>query len=174
MLVTGLRLRDFRNYRDTQVVLGEELTVVSGPNGAGKTNLVEGLYFGCTGRSCRTANERELVRFGSATSRSLVRLIAEDGAHELAVGFTPGEAKRMRVDGAAVERLMDSPMRPLLSVFLPDRLDLVKGPPTLRRAHLDQLAAALWPARSNVRRAYGQALAQRNALIARIRADRAS
>ena len=39
-------------------------------------------------------------------------------------------------------------MRPLVSVFLPDRLELVKGPPALRRAHLDQLVAALWPARA--------------------------
>lgn len=153
---------------------GDGLTVVTGPNGAGKTNLLEGLYFGCTGRSCRTTNERELLKFGSRATRALVRLSAEDGPHELSVGFAPGEAKRLRVDGATVERLIDSPIRPLLSVFLPDRLDLVKGPPALRRAHLDQLSAALWPARRETRRRYGQALAQRNALIARIRAGRAS
>jgi DNA replication and repair protein RecF len=44
----------------------------------------------------------------------------------------------------------------------------------LRRAHLDQFVAALWPARSTTRRLYGQALAQRNALIARIRGGGAS
>lgn len=174
MRVVSLALRDFRCYQDALACFGEGLTVITGANGAGKTNLIEGLYFGCTGRSCRTSNEREIVRFGSATARALVRLSAADGAHELTVGLTPGEAKRMRVDGATVERLIDAPMRPLLSVFLPDRLDLVKGPPALRRAHLDQFSAAVWPARSNVRRAYGQALAQRNALIARIRAGRAS
>src|SRR5579884_2241703 len=172
--VVSLALHDFRSYPDALACFGDGLTVIAGPNGAGKTNLLEGLYFGCTARSCRTANERELVRFGSATTRSLVRLAAEDGPHELAVGFTPGEAKRMRVDGANVERLIDAPVRPLLSVFLPDRLDLVKGPPALRRAHLDQLAAALWPARRDTRRRYAQALAQRNALIMRIRAGRAS
>ena len=36
--------------------LGTGLTVVSGRNGAGKTNLLEAVYFACTGRSCRTAN----------------------------------------------------------------------------------------------------------------------
>ena len=34
---------------------------------------------------------------------------------------------------------------------------------------MDQLVAALWPARVATRRAYAQALAQRNALVARIR-----
>ncbi len=76
----------------------------------------------------------------------------------------------MRVDGAPVERLLDVAQRPLVSVFLPDRLELIKGAPAVRRAHLDQFVAALWPARAATRRAYAQALAQRNALIARIRA----
>ena len=170
MVVTRLRLRDFRTYASAQVDLGERLTVVHGPNGAGKTNLLEGLYFGCTGRSCRTSNEREVVRFDAPAARVEVEGRDRDGEHELSVGFQPGEAKRFRVDGAPAERLIDAPHRPLVSVFLPDRLELVKGPPALRRAHLDQLVAALWPARAATRRAYSQALAQRNALIARVRA----
>ena len=56
-----------------------------------------------------------------------------------------------------------------MSVFLPERLDLVKGPPAGRRAHLDQFTAALWPARAGTRAAYSRALAQRNALLSRIR-----
>jgi DNA replication and repair protein RecF len=57
-----------------------------------------------------------------------------------------------------------------VSVFLPDRLDLVKGPPAGRRSHLDRVVAALWPARADTRSAYSRALAQRNSLIGRIRA----
>jgi DNA replication and repair protein RecF len=174
VVVTRLRLRDFRTYASAQVDLGERLTVVHGPNGAGKTNLLEGLYFGCTGRSCRTSNEREVVRFDAPAARVEVEGRDRDGEHELSVGFQPGEAKRFRVDGAPAERLIDAPHRPLVSVFLPDRLELVKGPPALRRAHLDQLVAALWPARASTRRAYAQALAQRNALIARVRAGASS
>src|SRR5947209_15571658 len=126
MLVCELRLRDFRGYRDAQVTLGEGLTVVHGPNGAGKTNLLEGVYFGCTGRSCRTNNERELVRFGAGATRVVIESEDIDGAHELFVGFAPGEPKRMRVDGASVQRMTDAPQRPLVSVFMPDRLELIK------------------------------------------------
>jgi DNA replication and repair protein RecF len=174
MLVTRLRVRDFRSYASADVPLGERLTVVHGANGAGKTNLLEALYFGCTGRSCRTSTEREVVRFDAPATRVEVGGRDRDGTHELSVGFSPGETKRLRADGAPVERLLDSPARPLVSVFLPDRLELVKGAPALRRGHLDQFVAALWPARASTRRAYSQALAQRNALIGRLRAGRGS
>jgi DNA replication and repair protein RecF len=172
--VTALKLRDFRSYERAEVALGPGMTVIHGPNGAGKTNLLEALYFGCTGRSCRTSNEREVVRFGAEAARVVVDTAGADGPHQLSVGFQPGEAKRMQVDGAPVERVADSPARPLVNVFIPDRLELVKGPPGLRRAHLDQFVAALWPARSATRRAYSQALAQRSALLTAIRAGRAS
>jgi DNA replication and repair protein RecF len=174
MRVLSLTLRDFRSYEDAAASLGPGLTVVSGPNGAGKTNLLEAIYFGSVGRSPRTTNEREVVRFGAGTARVVVRCEAEDGPHEISVGFEPGQPKRLRVDGASVERLVDAPERPLVSVFLPDRLDLIKGAPALRRAHLDQLVAGLWPARVQTRRLYMQALAQRNALIGRIRAGAGS
>jgi DNA replication and repair protein RecF len=154
--VLELTLRDFRGYESVQVELGDRLTVVTGANGAGKTNLLEGLYFACTGRSCRTNNEREVIRFGAGTTRTVLTCQDEDGRHELTVGFSSGQPKVMRADG------------------VPDRLELIKGAPALRRAHLDQFVAALWPSRAVTRRSYGQALAQRNALIARIRAGRGS
>ncbi len=169
MRVLSVQLRDFRTYTRAEASLGEGLTVVHGPNGAGKSNLLEAIYFGCTGRSPRTRNERELVRFGQGAARVSVRL--SDGArdHELSVGFQPGESKRMSADGAPVERLLDVEDRPLLSVFMPDRLELLKGPPSVRRAHLDQVVAGFWPLRAADRRAYARVLAQRNALLARIR-----
>jgi DNA replication and repair protein RecF len=172
--IVRLSMRNFRSYAAADVELGPGVTVVTGRNGAGKTNLLDALYFGCTGRSARTTNERELVRFGEQVVRVEVTTEAPDGRHELSVGFSPGDPKRMTADGLRVERLLDVPGRPLVSVFLPDRLELVKGTPSLRRAHMDQLVAALWPARVATRRAYNQALAQRNALVARIRAGGAS
>ena len=173
MHVTTLAVRDFRNYERAEVELGPGLNVAAGANGAGKTNLLEALYVGLTARSCRTSNERELVRIGAKVARVELGVAAPDGDHVLEVGLAPGEEKRVRVDGAALARGVDPP-RPLAAVFLPDRLDLVKGPPALRRAHLDQVVAALWPARVPTRSSYTRALAQRNALIARVRAGAAS
>ncbi len=173
MKVTRLSVRNFRSYERAEVRPGSGLTVVWGRNGAGKTNLLEALYFACTGRSCRTANEREVVRFGADFTR--LELLGERAGeeHVISVAFEPGQPKRLRVDDAAVERLADVTTRPLVSVFLPDRLELISGPPALRRGHLDQVVAALWPARRGTRSAYSSALGQRNALLAGIRAGRA-
>jgi DNA replication and repair protein RecF len=172
--VVSVALRDFRTYARAEAHLGAGLTIVHGPNGVGKSNLLEALYFGCAGRSPRTRNERELVRFGAPATRVVVRLAGEGEEHELSVGFEPGQDKRMSSDGAPVERLLDVEHRPLLSVFEPDRLELLKGPPSLRRAHLDQVVAALWPQRDGERREYSRVLAQRNALLSSIRAGRTS
>jgi DNA replication and repair protein RecF len=179
MRVLGVQLRDFRTYSRAEASLGPGLTVVHGANGAGKSNLLEALYFGCTGRSPRTRNERELVRFGAQAARVVVRGSEGDREHELSVAYGAGSdgeraAKRMTADGAVVERLLDIEFRPLLSVFEPDRLELLKGPPSARRAHLDQVVSAIWPLRASERREYSRVLAQRNALLARIRSGRAS
>jgi DNA replication and repair protein RecF len=172
-------MRDFRSYARASARLGAGLTVIHGPNGAGKSNLLEALYYGCTARSPRTRNDRELIRFGEPATRVSVRLRDGEHEHELTVAYGAGEQgtraeKRLTADGAPVERLLDVPARPLVSVFQPDRLELVKGPPALRRSHLDQFVAALWPARAQTRSEYARVLAQRNALIARVRTGRGS
>src|SRR3954453_14923590 len=105
MRVTQLTLRDFRTYAEAEVRLARGLTVVSGRNGAGKTNLLEALYFACTGRSCRTATEREVVRFGAELPRLDLRCEDELASHEISVGFKPGEPKRLKADGAPVDNL---------------------------------------------------------------------
>ena len=137
MRVVSVQMRDFRTYARAEAGVGEGLTVVHGPNGAGKSNLLEALYFGCTARSPRTRNDRELVRFGAQATRVAVRLMDGGQAHELGVGFgmLPGSTqavKRMTADGAPVERLLDVDTRPLVSVFLPDRTrapERASGPP---------------------------------------------
>src|SRR3954470_21855643 len=167
MRAQRVRLRDFRSYERVEAELGEGLTVVLGQNGAGKTNLLEAIYFALTSRSCRTSNERELVRLGAELTRTEAEVVHEDGTHLLEVGFKPGDPKRLRIDGAPVERFGPDAPRPLTVVFLPERLGLVRGGPSLRRAHLDQFAAALHPALADLRSRYSRALAQRNALVAR-------
>src|SRR3954447_18303164 len=112
--VTRLSIRNFRSYEAAEVRLGPGLTVVTGPNGGGKTKLLAAIYFACTGRSCRTANEREVVRFGAGVARLELDAERDGESHRVPVGFEPGGARRVQVDGANVDRLTDAAARPLV------------------------------------------------------------
>lgn len=173
MIAAGLSTRSFRNLEDGEHQLGSGLTVVHGANGAGKTNLLEALFFGLTGRSCRTRREREMISFGADLASSEVRLQPEEGEQvepfSMLSSISSAEGRRRRIAGRDVTA-DDDRRRPAVSIFMPGRLALVTGPPSPRRAHLDRLVAALWPARSQLRASYGRALAQRNALLSRVRA----
>jgi DNA replication and repair protein RecF len=166
MVVAGVECRGFRNLDDDGTVIADGVVVVCGPNGAGKTNLLEALYFGLTGRSFRAGNDRDMIRFGEDGARVELDLAAS-GSRLLAAIDRSGERRHL-LSGRPLAGEPDE--RPLVSVFHPDRLQLVKGSPAHRRAHLDRLCGAIWPARADLRRRFGRTLAQRNALIHRINA----
>jgi DNA replication and repair protein RecF len=165
--VAGISSRGFRNLGPLRSDLGPEVTVVHGPNGVGKTNLLEALYVGLVGRSCRTRRDREVIAFDDELARVEVDLIDGDARRATSrCSITRGGERRHAIEGDP-----GSPhRRPAVCVFLPDRLAIVKGAPATRRGHLDGLLAALWPARADLRPEYGRALGQRNALLGRVRA----
>jgi DNA replication and repair protein RecF len=168
MRVTRLRVLGFRNLRSQEVELGRRVTLLWGPNGAGKTNLLEALFTGLAGSSCRTRRDREAIAFGEPLARVEVDVAGEGEERSFLWSLARDGERRHLLDGSAMsaERARE---RPALAVFLPDRLALVKGPPTVRRSHIDRLVAALRPARADARRRYGRSLAQRNALLGRVR-----
>ncbi len=169
MLVTVVEANPLRSLEDVRVELGPGIVSLIGPNGAGKTNFLEALYFGLTGRSFRTSDRRELIPFGGAFARAEVLVRDEDGVERrLLASVSRTDGRRHLLDGSPADPATLARNRPPVAVFSPDRLTLVKGPPSERRAHLDQFVAARWPSRSELRKRFGQALAQRNALLSRL------
>jgi DNA replication and repair protein RecF len=143
------------------------LVLAVGPNGAGKTNLLEALHVGTQGFSPRTRTDAQLVRFGADAARVELRGQRADSPVEVEVTLRPGEAKRAQLNGAplrAAEQLRSS-LATL--VFTPDRLVVVKGGPSARRAYFDRSAGRLFPARAMLAPEYAAAVAQRNAALRR-------
>ncbi len=169
MLVTAIEARPIRSLDQVRVELEPGIVSVVGPNGVGKTNLVESLYFALTGRSFRTSDRRDLIPFGASLARAEATVRDADGLERrLLASVSRTEGRRHLLDGSPADPATLARNRPLVAVFAPDRLTLIKGPPAERRAHLDGFVAARWPARAELRKRYGQALAQRNALLSRL------
>jgi DNA replication and repair protein RecF len=171
VLVTAIEAKPLRSLERVRVELSPGIVSVIGPNGAGKTNLVEALYFALTGRSFRTSDRRELIPFGGSLARAEATIRDEDGLErKLLAAVSRTEGRRHLLDGNPADPATLARNRPPVAVFAPDRMTLVKGPPAERRAHLDGFVAARWPARGELRKRYGQAVAQRNALLSRLAA----
>jgi DNA replication and repair protein RecF len=168
----ALRLVNFRNYADDTVMLTPGLNVVVGDNAQGKTNLLEALSFAVTGSSPRTPNDYEVVRWGEDFTRTEARLALDGGERRVAVGYAPGQKKRLSVDGAPAPSLASyvaggAGVRGV--TFFPDDIRIVKGTPADRREFLDGLLSALRPAYARAATEYAKAVQQRNQLLRRIR-----
>ncbi len=174
MLVATVSARPLRSLTDVEVGLEAGVTAVLGDNGSGKTNLLEALYFALTGRSFRTSDRRELIPFSESIGRAEASVRDDDTDRHFLASVSRAEGRRHLLDGNAVDPATAAHNRPPVAVFAPDRLALIKGPPAERRAHLDLFSTARWPSRSGLRQRYGQALAQRNALLSRIAAGAAA
>jgi DNA replication and repair protein RecF len=170
VVVSRVTLRDFRSYAELELELPPGLVLVTGRNGAGKTNLLEALHVGAQGFSPRTRAEGQLVRFGRDGAR--VVLIGEEGGSPAATDVTlvPGEAKRLRLNGAALASAEELRTRLAALVFVPDRLAVVKGGPIVRRSYVDRMLGRLEPARSSLPSDYARVLSQRNESLRRVRA----
>lgn len=170
----ALRLVNFRNYPDDTVILAPGLNVVVGDNAQGKTNLLEAISFAVTGSSPRTPNDPEVVRWRQDFARTEARVSLDGGASEraVAVGYAPGQKKRLSMDGAPVPSLTNyaaggAGVR--VVTFFPDDIRVVKGAPADRREFLDGLLSSLRPSYARAAIEYAKVVQQRNQLLRRIR-----
>jgi DNA replication and repair protein RecF len=170
VVVSGLRLVNFRSYCDATVRFGPGLNVVVGENATGKTNLLEAAWFALRGSSPRTRRDEKLITWGERFARVELTLESTDvGVQEVDVGFAPTQGKRLRWNGLEVTSLDDLRGRSQVFIFVPESLLLVKGSPARRRAHLDAFAAALDPQYAAAAREMQGVLRQRNAQLSAVK-----
>ncbi len=174
MRVDQLTLTGFRSYAALDLGLTDGPQVIVGDNAAGKTNLIEALVVLARGSSHRSTGDAELIRWGDPFARAEAGIGhgPARGPDRIEVTLErtgPGSArKRLRVNG--VPRRAAALAEALrIVLFAPEDMLLVVGPPSLRRAAIDALAAARSPAYARAMATYGRALQQRNGLLRRIR-----
>jgi exonuclease SbcC len=86
MQLHRLKLVNFRQHADTEIVLGPGITAIIGPNGTGKTTLLEAIAWAFYGNPAARGT-RDSIRWNRAPARSQVRVEVDFslGAHEYRV-----------------------------------------------------------------------------------------
>ena len=165
-VIVRLELHDFRNFQAVEFDPSPDgLTVVQGENGAGKTSLLEAIVYCSTLQSFRGAPREAVVRQGCTGAKLRCDVLAGSRKVEIEVELVLGQRDKawhnaQRVPGT---RGLLEVLR--TTVFTPDDLVLVKGPPSGRRDFLDEVLDKSQPRLGADRTALERVLRHRNALL---------
>src|SRR5579859_1864361 len=187
MRLFHLSLSNFRNYTRLELSLPEGPVLLHGANAQGKTSVLEAIYYLATSRSPWTTSDRQLLNWRTKDDpMPFVRITAE--AHnarrpmtriEITLVQEPAESgvplfkKDIRVNGVR-RRALDLLGEINVVMFLPQDLVIVEGTPKDRRHYLNVTLCQTDSAYAHALRQYDHALEQRNALLRRIQARKAS
>ncbi len=170
MKITRAELTQFRSYEACEIAPCEGVNVLLGDNGQGKTNVLEALYLCCTGRSHRTRQDRELIRWGADFAAVRVEALRRDGTHQVEIALPALGRRRIKVSGQEISRSGELMGHVTGVLFSPEDLRTVKDGPAERRRFVDMALSQVKPAYYYALQRYARALKQRNEALKAIAA----
>ncbi len=134
MMINNLSLYSFRGYTKQDIVFGKGVNFFIGNNGSGKTNLLEAIYFLALAKSYKTM-DTSVIKTGEDFSRVQAKISAEKDFSAKIIISKLG--KKISVNNHEVDKLSDYIGKVKVLAFLPEDMDLIKGPPKNRRYFID-------------------------------------
>lgn len=169
MVLKDLSVYGFRNLKEQTISFGKGLQVFVGSNAQGKTNLLEAIYTLVAGRSFRPVEESALVNSDSSGFRLSGKVGRRLGEIKIVLVYNREKRiKTVEVNSQPLKRIIDLWGEVKAVVFSPQDVQLVKGPPAIRRQFLNRLIGQISPIyRQNLLK-YSFALKQRNAIFKKL------
>ena len=171
MKITSAELNTFRSYEHCELTPCEGVNVLLGDNGQGKTNVLEALYLCCTGRSHRTRQDRDMIRWGADFAAVRVEALRRDGTHQVEIALPALGRRRIRVSGQEIARSGELMGHVTGVLFSPEDLRTVKDGPAERRRFVDMALSQIRPAYYYALQRYARALKQRGEALKAIAAQ---
>lgn len=136
MIINSISLFNYRGYKKADINFGKNVNFFIGNNGSGKTNLLEAIYFLALAKSYKSLdittikNEEEFAKI-TAKVKSEKDLVPKIIISKV--------GKKIIVNNSEVDKLSEYIGRIKVLAFLPEDMDLVKGPPKNRRYFIDTI-----------------------------------
>jgi DNA replication and repair protein RecF len=177
MHLKHLSLTNFRNFARLDVSIPPRMVLLVGGNAQGKTSVLEAVYFLAAFASFQTHTDRQLINFVEARNALAVTRLVGDydrnkTGHRLEVRLvleptgTNGQRMRKEILLDGVKKQANEIIGHFNAViFIPQMSQIIEGGPEDRRRYLNMALSQAVPSYAGVLAEYGQALAQRNALL---------
>ena len=165
MQISGLKVKNFRNYKEAEIDFSGGINMLYGKNAQGKTNLLEALWLFTAAKSFRGAQDGEMIRF-SADSATVETAFTAFGRNQTAeITISTGKRKLLKLGGAPLEKTSAILGQFPAVLFSPDELHIITGAPEVRRRFTDSAISAIRPAYYGALRNYIRIWKQKNALL---------
>ena len=190
MRLSHLSLTNFRNFPQLELDLPPGVVIIYGRNAQGKTTLLEAMYLLAIARSSRAEKDIELINW-DAVEEAQDAIVAgtvdrQDERLRVHIGYRtvpPPPSSSPRSDRPKVlKEIRVSRVRRTASelvglvnavLFTADDIQLVSGPPSLRRRYLDILLSQTQPVYLRSLQRYQRVVQQRNRLLRALQEHRA-
>ena len=169
MWISDIKLNNFRNYKNKEIKLHENINVFFGENAQGKTNIIESIFLCSIGKSFRTNKEKELIKFEE--DKSIVEIEFNKKDREGKIKIEIGEKKQIYFNGIKLKKLSELLGNINVVIFTPDDINILKGGPQNRRRFLDIMISQLKPNYMHNLNLYLKTLEQRNNYLRQIREE---
>src|SRR4030042_2197868 len=177
MHLKHLSLTNCRNFARLDIAIPPRMVLHVGGNAQGKTSVLEAVYFLAAFASFQTHTDRQLINFVEARNALAVTRLVGDydrnkTGHRLEVRLvleptgTNGQRMRKEILLDGVKKQANEIIGHFNAViFIPQMSQIIEGGPEDRRRYLNMALSQAVPSYAGVLAEYGQALAQRNALL---------
>jgi len=137
MKINYLSLYNYRGYHKQDIAFSKGVNLLIGNNGSGKTNLLEAIYFLSLAKSYKT-EDANLIKFNQDFSKIQAFIQNDKGQDEIKIIISKNK-KKIILKGHEMNKLSDYIGHINVVSFLPEDMNLIKGPPKDRRYFIDAI-----------------------------------
>lgn len=172
MIITGMEIKDFRNYETLKIQFNEKTNILYGKNAQGKTNLLEAAFVSATTKSHKGAKDKEMIRISCEESHIVTFVNKDDGEYRIDMHLRKGKNKVIFLNRVPLKKASDLFGIVQVIFFSPEDLDIVKRGPEVRRRFIDMELCQIDKIYLSDLSDYKKVLNQRNKLLKDIFFDR--
>ena len=143
MYLKRVELKNFRNYSSLKISFNKGINIIYGNNAQGKTNLLESIYVLALTNTFRNVYDTDLIMKDRKFFN--IKGILKNSKLDTILNISYDNIKkRMILDDSEITKVSSyiSVMNTIL--FTPDDLDIIKGPPLVRRKFLNTELSQLY------------------------------
>ena len=169
MWIKKIKINNFRNYKQEEIKLENDINLFYGENAQGKTNIIEAVFLGSMGKSFRAKKDKEMINLDS--ERAEIEIAYQKSDRDGKIKIELFNKKSVYINGIKIKKLSELLGNIHIVIFTPDDINILKGGPQNRRRFLDIMISQLKPNYMYHLNLYLKTLEQRNNYLRQIKEE---